>query len=106
MERFHGVYECFLRQSSMFGEFGVGSHSTYAASDRVRLADRNYEHEILELATGGSVTEHKDTETIHAEDKREEEYASDCKSMSVCDWEDHSPVKLFSRARIALQIVV
>ena len=81
--------------SSMFGEFGVGSHSTHAASDSVRLADRNYELEILESAAGGSVTEQKDTETIHGEDKREEEYVSFYKSMSG-DWEDHSPVKLFS----------
>ena len=70
----------------MFGVFGVGSHSTYAASDRVRLADRNCEHEILESAAGGSVTEQKDTETIHGEDKREEEYASFYKSM-FGDWE-------------------
>ena len=44
----------------------------YAAADRVRLADRNHEHEILESAAGGSVTEQKDTETIHGDDKREE----------------------------------
>ena len=68
----------------------LAAASTYAASDRVRLADRNYEHEILESAAGGSVTEQKDTETIHGEDKREAEYASFYKSMSG-DWENHSP---------------
>ena len=91
--------------SSMFGEFGVGSHSTHAASDRVRLADRNYEHEILESAAGGSVTEQKDTETIHGEDKREEEYVSFYKSMSG-DWEDHSLLKTLQRDKRSVRIVL
>ena len=91
------------------------------ASDKVRLVGKNTdcEHKILESAAGGSVTEQKDTETIHGEAKRgtmiiyylkedepgfssvkhfsvtNEEYAVDYKSWSN-DWEEHSIVQHFN----------
>ena len=76
-----------------------------------------YEHKILESAAGGSVTELKDTETIHGEAERdtkityflkedEPEFSSvnqlnkkklSWARKSLCnDWEDHASMKHFS----------
>ena len=84
LERFHGGYECWLRHHICLESSELG-HTQRVAS----------EHKLLESAAGRSITEQTDTETIHGEDKREEEHASFYKSMSG-DWEDHSLVKLFS----------